>query len=57
MTEDRIIIRGSKKGGGPREPIEAPDTLSSTQFARVLDLISEGEIDQFEDVFLDITKD
>jgi predicted phage tail protein len=55
MTEDRIIIRGSKKGGGPREPIEAPDTLSSTQFARVLDLISEGEIDQFEDVFLDKT--
>tara|TARA_Y100000114_G_scaffold76975_1_gene70711 strand:+ start:7901 stop:11161 length:3261 start_codon:yes stop_codon:yes gene_type:complete len=55
MTEDRIIIRGSKKGPGPREPTEAPDTLSSTQFGRVLDLISEGEIDQFEDVFLDKT--
>ena len=55
MTDDKIIIRGSKKGPGPREPTEAPDTLSSTQFARVLDLISEGEIDQFEDVFLDKT--
>ena len=55
MTEDNIIIRGSKKGGQPRTPIEAPDTLQSNQFARVLDLISEGEIDQFEDVFLDKT--
>ena len=36
MTEDKIIIRGSKKGGGDRTPTEAPDTLSSTQFARVL---------------------
>ena len=55
MTEDNIIIRGAGKPPGPREPTEAPDTLSSTQFARVLDLISEGEIDQFEDVFLDKT--
>ena len=55
MTEDKIIIRGAGKPPGPREPTEAPDSLSSTQFARVLDLISEGEIDQFEDVFLDRT--
>jgi len=55
MTEDKIIIRGAGKPPGPREPTEAPDTLSSTQYARVLDLISEGEIDQFEDVFLDKT--
>tara|TARA_Y100000401_G_scaffold32351_1_gene23767 strand:+ start:5859 stop:9122 length:3264 start_codon:yes stop_codon:yes gene_type:complete len=55
MTEDKIIIRGSKKGGGDRTPTEAPDTLSSTQFARVLDLVSEGEIDQYEDVFLEKT--
>ena len=55
MTENKIVIRGAGKPPGPREPTEAPDTLSSTQFARVLDLISEGEIDQFEDVFLDRT--
>ena len=56
MTEDKIILRGSKgKGGGPRTPTEAPDTLQSTQLARVLDLVSEGEIDQYEDVFLDKT--
>ena len=55
MSEDNIVIRGSKKGGQPRTPIEAPDSLQSNQFARVLDLISEGEIDQFEDVFLDKT--
>ena len=55
MTEDKIILRGSKKGGGPRTPTEAPDTLQSTQFARVLDLVSEGEIDQYENVFLDKT--
>ena len=55
MTENKIVIRGAGKPPGPREPTEAPDTLSSTQFARVLDLISEGEIDQFEDVFLDKT--
>tara|TARA_R100000781_G_scaffold49607_1_gene32918 strand:+ start:7573 stop:10836 length:3264 start_codon:yes stop_codon:yes gene_type:complete len=49
MTEENKIIRGAKKGGGgPRTPIEQPDTLQSTQFARVLDLISEGEIDQIE---------
>ena len=55
MTEENRIIRGSKKGGAPRTPTEAPDTLSSTQYARVLDLISEGEIDSFENVYLDKT--
>ena len=48
MTDENKIIRGSKKGGGPRTPVEQPDTLESTQFARVLDLISEGEIDRIE---------
>ena len=55
MKEEKIIIRGSGKNQGPRTPTEAPDTLQSTQFARVLDLVSEGEIDQFEDVFLEKT--
>ena len=48
MTEHNKIIRGAKKGGEPRTPIEHPDSLQSTQFARVTDVISEGEIDQIE---------
>jgi predicted phage tail protein len=41
---------GSKGGGGGGggTPTEDPDTLQSTQYARVLDLISEGEIDGIE---------
>lgn len=38
-------LRGYKKGGGEaRTPVEAPDSLRSTSYARVLDLVSEGEI-------------
>lgn len=39
-------VRGYKgKGGGEaRTPVESPDNLHSTSYARVLDLISEGEI-------------
>ena len=49
MTEENKNIRGSGfKGPRPRDPIEHPDSLQSTQYARVLDLISEGEIDQIE---------
>ena len=40
---------GSKGGGGSRTPKEDPDSLQSTQFATVLDVISEGEIDGIED--------
>lgn len=36
---------GGKGGGSARTPIEAPDTLRSDDFATVLDLISEGEIE------------
>lgn len=40
---------GGKGGGGssspPRTPVEAADNLNSTQYAKVLDLISEGEIE------------
>lgn len=45
-----MIIRGSggggKGGGGSaRVAVEAPDTLESVQFARIIDLVSEGEIE------------
>ena len=51
---------GGKFGGGGRNtPTEQDDTLQSTQFANVLDLISEGEIGGLEDgnksIFLDDT--
>lgn len=43
------LVRGAKgggKGGGRSShvPTESPDTLRSRQYARVLDLVSEGEI-------------
>lgn len=42
------IIRGAKGGGGGnRTPQRAPDTLNSRQFASILDLFSEGEIEGF----------
>jgi predicted phage tail protein len=51
---------GGKGGGGSqRVPTEADDSLQSTQFATVLDLLSEGEIQGLDDglksVFLDST--
>src|SRR4051812_39098857 len=53
---------GGGKGGGNRPghvAIEDPDTLRSKAYARVLDLISEGEIfglvDGFKSIFLDDT--
>ena len=39
---------GNKGGGGSYTPTTANDTLRSTQFARVLDVISEGEIEGIE---------
>lgn len=35
---------GGKGGGSARVAVEAPDSLRSKQFARVIDLVSEGEI-------------
>jgi predicted phage tail protein len=36
---------GGKAGGGSaRTPVESPDSLRSIQYARVLDLVAEGEI-------------
>lgn len=38
-------IRGAKGGSDkPRTPVESPDSLVSTAYARLIDLISEGEI-------------
>ena len=40
---------GKGAGGGGRTPTEAKDNLDSKQFAKVLDLISEGEIEGLVD--------
>ncbi|PUA45604.1 host specificity protein J [Pseudomonas protegens] len=43
MTD--LTLAGSKGGGSkPRPSVEAPDSLQSTAYARILDLVSEGEI-------------
>jgi len=66
MTEKmKQAIRGSggggggKGGGGGHTPIEEPDTLRSKAYARVLDLVSEGEIEGLaegmQSIFLDET--
>lgn len=49
------------KGGGqqPKPPVEAPDSLSNTAYAKIMDLISEGEIvgliDGARSIYLDET--
>ncbi|WP_434642607.1 host specificity protein J [Achromobacter piechaudii] len=35
---------GGKGGGGGRSPKESPDSLHSTAFAQIIDLVSEGEV-------------
>jgi len=40
---------GDGGGGGGRTPTEASDNLNSTQYAKVVDLISEGEIQGLKD--------
>ena len=50
MIEDNKFIAGSGgggKGGGGDPPTIAEDNLHSKQFATLLDLISEGEIEGF----------
>jgi predicted phage tail protein len=45
MMERRIIgAGGGKGGGGGSAPSESPNTLQSSSIARIIDLISEGEI-------------
>jgi predicted phage tail protein len=60
----KLPVRGAKgggKGGGgsARTPIEAPDSLQSVQYAKIIDLISEGEIiglvDGMKSIYLDDT--
>ncbi|CAG9177785.1 host specificity protein J [Cupriavidus pampae] len=41
---DIIGYGGGKDGGGGSTPVESPDSLHSIAYARVLDLVSEGEI-------------
>lgn len=54
MSDDLLLIQGAGGGGGGKGggtahvPTEADDSLQSVQFASVLDLISEGEIDGIE---------
>ena len=62
MTQTKYIQGaggGGKGGGGAHTPTESDDTLQSIQFANVLDLISEGEIQGLDDgnksIFLDNT--
>ena len=47
MTKKIQGAGGLFGGGGTRTPVKAPDTLESKQFATVLDLVSEGEIEGF----------
>ncbi|WP_290889349.1 phage tail protein [Arenimonas sp.] len=53
------VIQGAKggKGASPRTPVEAPDSLRSKAYARVIDVVSEGEIgglvNGFKSVFFD----
>lgn len=64
--QDRAIVGhkgGGKGGGGGRRPTESPDSLHSIAYARVIDLLSEGEIygpshgmgDALRDVYLNGT--
>lgn len=58
MTD--LTLTGSKGGESkPRPSVEAPDSLQSTAYARILDLVSEGEIvglkNDKRSVFLDET--
>lgn len=50
---------GGDKGGGGRAPIVATDSLSSKQYAKILDLVCEGEIvglvDGEKSIYLDNT--
>lgn len=39
-----IAGAGAKGGGNARTPVETPDSLNSISYAKILDLISEGEI-------------
>lgn len=42
---DLIGHKGGKGGGDSHTPVEAPDSLHSIAYARIIDLISEGEVE------------
>ena len=45
----RVHNKGGSKGGGgtARVPVEAPNSLQSVAFVRIVDLVSEGEIEGY----------
>jgi predicted phage tail protein len=46
MTKEIIGYKGGKGGGSSASaPVESPDSLRSRQYARIIDLICEGEIE------------
>jgi len=49
MKDVRGSGGGKAAGGEQRTPIEAPDSLHSIAYAKILDLVSEGEIYGFAD--------
>ncbi|MGW8276095.1 host specificity protein J [Xanthomonas axonopodis] len=58
--ERALALHGAKKGASSaRTPVETPDSLQSIAFAKIIDLISEGEIaglkDGLRSVYLDGT--
>lgn len=55
QLEAQDIIGEGKGGGGGHTPIEADDTLSSKQTAKVLLLLGEGEIHAINQVYLNRT--
>lgn len=44
LAQPLVGYGGGKGGGGGRSPKESPDSLHSTAFARIIDLVSEGEV-------------
>ncbi|MGY4892390.1 UNVERIFIED_CONTAM: DUF1983 domain-containing protein [Xanthomonas axonopodis] len=60
-AQERVpALQGAKKGASSaRTPVETPDSLQSIAFAKIIDLISEGEISGLKDglrsVYLDGT--
>ena len=49
MTQFIQGEKGGKGGGGARTPVESPNSLRSASFARIIDVISEGEIEGLVD--------
>ena len=63
MIDEKLVLGsggGKSNGSGSTTRTEADDTLSSEQFANVLDLLGEGEIEGLDDgaksIFLEDTR-